>query len=179
MFSVGLFTIVSGTSWPFGPSSSFQTMPRVQRRRLFLTPYQITENISLRTVGHGLLLSQTRVLGKVVPPTSKSQRQKNYPWAFSLRVGGQEADAFCPSLSLSAVCHILKTIECIIYYLEKFYQREVSLRNITVSIQNVYHKKDFTQSGQAMKWISRFCILRRGKHSGCHSSTESILNDIL
>lgn len=79
--------------------------------------------------------------------------------------------------SLSAACYFLKSEGCIIYYLEKFYQREVALRNIIFSIQKVHHKKDQGQ-GQAMRWICHCCTLRREKHIGCHLSAESILNNI-
>lgn len=47
-----------------------------------------------------------------------------------------------PSFSLSAACHFLKSEGYIMYYLEKFYQREIVLRNVIVTIQNVGHKKD-------------------------------------
>ena len=39
-------------------------------------------------------------------------------------------------------------------------------------------RKTVTQPGLGSETPGRFCILRREKHSGCHPSTESILDDI-
>lgn len=143
---------------PFDPSS-FLTTPGYKGRGLFPTPYQIAESFSLQILGQSLEIQvlflepdwSSSESGPLIPPLFKDSKPGRLPLSgISLGFGGQEGDSFNLSLFLSAACHFLTSKGCIIYYLEKFYQRESALRNVTVSNQNAHKIK--TYIARARQW---------------------------